>query len=102
MAMASLFCGVHRSGWLAKYLYVQTAPIYNLEDMVKAFAKGAAAQVKKDPKGPKWIVKHVPYPEQKANIRHFVYAPSMKISRTYAVEAEPYRGRATLVQPSFC
>ena len=91
--------GVHRSGWLGKY--VQTAPIYNLEDMVKAFRKGAAAQVKKDPKGPKWIVKHVPYPELKANIRHFLYAPSMKISRTYAVDAEPYRGRANVSPPLF-
>ena len=90
--------GVHSSGWLGKY--AKRKPIYDLDGMVHAFDAGAQEQAKKDPDGPRWIVQKVLYPERKSTVRHFLYATSLKITRTYAIDAEPHRGQAN-VSPAF-
>ncbi|CAJ1427156.1 unnamed protein product [Effrenium voratum] len=84
--------GTHRDGWLGKH--AARFPIYNIDDMAQALKTGAAAQMQKDPSGPKWIVKKVRYPERRASVRQFLHAPSLKITGTYALDAEPHHGQA--------
>ena len=84
--------GTHRNGWLGQY--AAKKPIYNIDDVVAALKAGAQSKMEKDTDGPRFIVRKIEYPEHKSTLRHFLYANSLKISRTYALEAEPYRGRA--------
>ncbi|CAE6918052.1 unnamed protein product, partial [Symbiodinium sp. CCMP2456] len=89
--------GTHKHGWIGQF--AREGPIYSIDDMCKALQQGADRQMKKYPDGPRYIVRKIEYPTNKATLRHFLYADSLKISRTYALEAEPYQGQAR-VQPA--
>lgn len=68
--------------------------------MVRAFEVGALEQEAKDPVGPKWLVKKIVYPTHKAAHRHFLFSKSLMITRTYALDAEPYLGRLPHINPA--
>lgn len=89
--------GTHSSGWLGKYARKQ--PILDLNGMVRALQAGAQEQKRKDPLGPNWIVKKMLYPETKTAERNFLYGGSLKITRTYALDAEPYTGSLPNASP---
>ena len=79
--------GTHNNGWIG--MYARKHPIFTIGDMVEALKQGAEHQMKKDPTGPRYIVRQIEYPKHKSAVRQFLYADSLKITRTYALDAEP-------------
>lgn len=86
--------GCSKSGWIGRY--AAKHQIDNVKDIVKALKLGASEQRAKDPAGPQWLIQEINYGERKSQLREFLYADSVKITRTYAMDAEPYKGRAQL------
>ena len=73
--------GTHNNGWIG--MYARKHPIFTIGDMVEALKQGAEHQMKKDPTGPRYIVRQIEYPKHKSAVRQFLYADSLKITRTY-------------------
>ena len=75
------------SQWVRNYALKHN--IFSCDDMVQALAEGARHQQLRDPVGPTWVVQKVVFPRLKSAERRFLYAPSLKITRTYSLEARP-------------
>ena len=89
--------GTHLGGWIGQHALRQ--PIHNIEHMRKALQEGADRQVRTNPGNAAWVIRTINYGENKASLRRFLYAESLKITRAYALDAVPAPGSAANLPP---
>lgn len=80
--------GSKQNGWIAQYIRKKT--IFSCDDVLAALKEGAARSQTVRPDGPKWVCKKVDFPEHHQMQTKYLYAASLKITRTYSLLAEPH------------
>lgn len=78
-------------GWTRKWIntYIQTKDIFNLQNLAACYTEGAATMQREDPNGPIILVHTFDPGKDRPSKRRSLQCPSLKISRTYSLSAEP-------------
>lgn len=85
-------------GWGCAWIenYIQEAPIYGLQDLLKCYKAGAQDMVNTDPDGPKFHIQRFDPGETRPQPRTFFQCPNFLVTRTYCLKAD---FNAALVHP---
>ena len=77
-------------GWTNDWLqqYIQAAPVHGIQDLLKAFKDGSSTMMKKDPKGPLFVIEIFEPGKIRPSTRLSFTCTNLKISRTYSLSAE--------------
>lgn len=80
--------GSKGNGWIAQY--IRQNNIFSCDDVLVALLQGSAKAMSLRPDGPKWICKKIDFPRYHAMQTRYLYAVSLKITRTYRLLAKPH------------
>ena len=80
--------GSKGNGWIAQY--IRQNNIFSCDDVMLALVQGSAKPMSLRPDGPKWICKKIDFPRYHAMQTRYLYAVSLKITRTYRLLAKPH------------
>ena len=76
-------------GWSRVWInrYIQTKPIYRMNDLIACYKEGAATMRKEDPLGPTILIDAFDPGKHRPSKRTYLIVPSLKITRTYSLTA---------------